>query len=397
MVRDRARRGRDGDRPQQRVPVPRRGAAGGSGDQRRAPGCPADADRQPQLLDHRDRAGAGPAPPRLRSRARGGRHLPGRLGRRLGGARGARGRGAGRARGAAAGARGRAARVRVQRGAAHRPLRGQRLHPRGDEGGVGDAQDPRRARSGGDRDRGARAGAGRPLRGGQRPLRARPEPGRRARAVECLSRTARGGRSGPEPLSHTARGRGRGRGAGGPRTPRSLAGARPRILRRLGQPAQGGGAQRGPDRGAPGALAGGGAVAASAAQRDGLAWLLLGAMAGWLVAARFETAGACLAVAALAGWAAGAPRPSRRWLSIVATGAMVAWTLNLFLIRGHALVGPSSGAWALLRGATREGLELGALVVLRLAGAAVALHGLRAAWPGERAADQVARLFRPPD
>jgi energy-coupling factor transport system permease protein len=136
-------------------------------------------------------------------------------------------------------------------------------------------------------------------------------------------------------------------------------------------------------------------MTASARQRDGLAWLLLGAMAGALVAARFETAGACLAVAALAGWAAGAPRPSRRWLSMVATGAVVAWTLNLFLIRGHALVGPSSGAWALLRGATREGLELGALVALRLAGAAAALHGLRAAWPGERAADQVARLFRP--
>lgn len=135
-------------------------------------------------------------------------------------------------------------------------------------------------------------------------------------------------------------------------------------------------------------------MTASARQRDGLAWLLLGAMAGSLVAARFETAGACLAVAALAGWAAGAPRPSRRWLSIVATGAMVAWTLNLFLIRGHALVGPSSGAWALLRGATREGLELGALVVLRLAGAAAALHGLRAAWPGERAADELADRLR---
>ena len=70
----------------------------------------------------------------------------------------------------------------------------------------------------------------------------------------------------------------------------------------------------------------------SAARRGGAAWLLLGTMAGALVAARFETAVACLVTAALAGAAAGAPRPTGRWFGLVGTGAVVAWTLNLFLI-----------------------------------------------------------------
>ncbi len=118
-------------------------------------------------------------------------------------------------------------------------------------------------------------------------------------------------------------------------------------------------------------------------------------MAGALVAARLETAVACLLVAVLAGLAAGAPRPSGRWLWIVGSGAALAWALNLFLVRGHALFGPGGGAWPLALRPTREGLVLGGLVALRLAGAAAALHGLRTAWPGERAADQIARLLRP--
>ncbi len=131
--------------------------------------------------------------------------------------------------------------------------------------------------------------------------------------------------------------------------------------------------------------------AAIARPRDGPAWLLLGAMAGALVAARFETALGCLAVAAAAGATAGAPRPTARWLAIVGAGAGLAWALNLVLVPGTALPWPRLGALH----ATREGLALGALVALRLAGAATALHGLRFAWPGERAADQVARLARP--
>jgi energy-coupling factor transporter transmembrane protein EcfT len=136
-------------------------------------------------------------------------------------------------------------------------------------------------------------------------------------------------------------------------------------------------------------------VIAPAPVRGGAAWLLLGAMAGSLVAARFETAVACLLAAVLAGAAAGAPRPSGRWLWIVASGAALAWALNLFLIQGHPLAVPGSAAWPLPLHPTREGLALGGLVALRLAGAAAALHGLRTAWPGERAADQIARLFRP--
>lgn len=136
-------------------------------------------------------------------------------------------------------------------------------------------------------------------------------------------------------------------------------------------------------------------MSAQVPRPGGVAWLLLGAMAGSLVAARFETALPCLVVALLAGGAAGARRPSGRWLSIVGTGAALAWTLNLFLTPGHALPWPGGSAWRLPGHPSREGFALGALVALRLAGAAAALYGLRAAWPGERAADEVARLFRP--
>ena len=112
--------------------------------------------------------------------------------------------------------------------------------------------------------------------------------------------------------------------------------------------------------------------------RDAVAWLLLGAMVGSMIAARLETAGLCLAVAALGAAAAGAPWPARTWISVMATGAALAWTLNLFLVPGHALPGFPFGAFR----ATREGAVLGAIVALRLWGAGAALHGLRAAWPG---------------
>jgi energy-coupling factor transporter transmembrane protein EcfT len=126
-----------------------------------------------------------------------------------------------------------------------------------------------------------------------------------------------------------------------------------------------------------------------------VAWLLVGAMAGSFVAARFETALACLGLAVAAAAAAGAAPPSRRWLTIVATGAGIAWVLNLFLMPGRALPWPEAGPLHRLGAPTREGVVSGALAVLRLVGAAAALYGLRAAWPGERAADAMAGLLRP--
>ncbi|HEY6867899.1 MAG TPA: energy-coupling factor transporter transmembrane component T, partial [Candidatus Eisenbacteria bacterium] len=132
-------------------------------------------------------------------------------------------------------------------------------------------------------------------------------------------------------------------------------------------------------------------MSARPARTGGPAWLLLGAMAGALVAARPGVAALCLGVAVLGAVAARAPWPSQRWGSFVAAGAGIAWLLNLFLVAGHPLDGLALGPWR----ATREGLALGGLVALRLAGAATALHGLRSAWPGERAADEVARLLAP--
>ncbi len=117
--------------------------------------------------------------------------------------------------------------------------------------------------------------------------------------------------------------------------------------------------------------------------------LLLGALAGALVAARIESAILCLVVAAAVAIRIRAPRPGIAWVRSVAIGAAIAWGLNLVLVPGRAIahLGPLT--------ATAEGLALGGLLALRVAGAAVAFHGLRTAWPGERAADEAARLLRP--
>lgn len=122
-----------------------------------------------------------------------------------------------------------------------------------------------------------------------------------------------------------------------------------------------------------------------------MAPVLLGAMAGALVAGRFETALGCLAIAALAAWAAGARRPSATWWRMAAIGAGLAVVLNLYLNPGRPLGVPIPYA----AHATVEGLRHGALLALRLLGAAVAVHGLRAAWPGERAVDEGARWLHP--
>jgi energy-coupling factor transporter transmembrane protein EcfT len=122
-----------------------------------------------------------------------------------------------------------------------------------------------------------------------------------------------------------------------------------------------------------------------------MAPLLLGAMAGSLVAGRFESAVFCVVLAAVAAALAGAPRPAAGWWRVTAIGIVISVVLNLYLIPGRALPWPIPfGAHA-----SREGLEAGLLLALRLVGATIAVHGLRAAWPGERAADEGARLLAP--
>jgi len=119
--------------------------------------------------------------------------------------------------------------------------------------------------------------------------------------------------------------------------------------------------------------------------------LLLGALIGALGAGRLESALLCLSVAVLLGNAIGAPWPSAAWRRAVGLAALTALALNLYLVPGLPLPLPRiAGAPA-----TDRGLAMGVLFALRLAGAAAALHALRTAWPGERAADEAARLLRP--
>jgi energy-coupling factor transporter transmembrane protein EcfT len=125
--------------------------------------------------------------------------------------------------------------------------------------------------------------------------------------------------------------------------------------------------------------------------RRGGAWVLLGALAAALVAARHETALLALAVAGTAAAVAGAPRPGPRAVAGVAAAGATAIAINLVLMPGRA-IGP---VLPFGLAPTAEGLARGSLLALRLAGAAAALHGLRAAWPGESAADEIARLLRP--
>lgn len=121
--------------------------------------------------------------------------------------------------------------------------------------------------------------------------------------------------------------------------------------------------------------------------RERLAPLLLGALAGSLVAGRLWSAGGCLLLAGVCAALAGARWPRVSALRMVGIGMAMAVVLNTLLVAGRPL-GPVPHA-------SIEGLRLGALLALRLAGAAVAVHGLAAAWPGERAADELARLLAP--
>lgn len=118
-----------------------------------------------------------------------------------------------------------------------------------------------------------------------------------------------------------------------------------------------------------------------------LAPLLLGTLAAALVAGRLATAAGALVLAVVAAVAAGARRPRARWVRLTGVGMAVAVALNALLVPGRPLGG--------LPHVSAEGLRLGVLLALRLAGAAVAVHGLAAAWPGERAADELARRLAP--
>jgi energy-coupling factor transport system permease protein len=124
---------------------------------------------------------------------------------------------------------------------------------------------------------------------------------------------------------------------------------------------------------------------------ESLAPLLLGSMVGALIAGRLETAAACVLVACFAAWRAEAGWPSAAWLRLLAGGAALSLALNLYLNPGRPLPLPAIFG---LR-ATVEGLWNGVLLVLRMTGAGIALHGLRALWPGERAADEIAGLVAP--
>jgi energy-coupling factor transport system permease protein len=121
--------------------------------------------------------------------------------------------------------------------------------------------------------------------------------------------------------------------------------------------------------------------------------LLVGTLIGSLVAGRIETGLLCLGIAAATAVVVGARWPSRRWILTLAASMLVGWALNLYLTPGA----PMPASWPRLMGQTptRDGALLGVLLSLRLAGAVTALQGLRAVWPGERAADALAYWLAP--
>jgi energy-coupling factor transporter transmembrane protein EcfT len=118
--------------------------------------------------------------------------------------------------------------------------------------------------------------------------------------------------------------------------------------------------------------------------------VLLGALVGAMVAGRAETLALAFLLALLGSWLAGAGRPAAGWLRAVGITAGIAVALNLWLSPGAPLPLPRIfGA-----SATMAGLRQGLLFAARLVTAAVALRGLRSAWPGEQAADELADRVR---
>jgi energy-coupling factor transporter transmembrane protein EcfT len=130
---------------------------------------------------------------------------------------------------------------------------------------------------------------------------------------------------------------------------------------------------------------------ARGATHEPAAPLLVGALAGSLVAGRLETAGLCAGVAIVMAIVCGARAPSAGWWRALAIGAVIAWALNLYLTPGTPLGGPR----LLGRAPTVEGAWLGALLLVRMTGAFAAVLALAAVWPGERAADALAGWLRP--
>ena len=120
--------------------------------------------------------------------------------------------------------------------------------------------------------------------------------------------------------------------------------------------------------------------------------LLLGAMVGSLVAGRVEIAVLCVACAILGAAVARAGWPSRGWLRLLAVGATFAIVLNTWLNPGQRPL-PLPPLFGFRP--TVEGLMNGVLLALRMTGAGVAVHALRALWQGERAADEIAGLLAP--
>lgn len=118
--------------------------------------------------------------------------------------------------------------------------------------------------------------------------------------------------------------------------------------------------------------------------------VLLGALAASMVAGRFAVLGAVIAVIVAVLVTRAAPWPQRPWYAALAWGSLFAIGLNLYLTPGADLGWPH--AWG--SAATEQGLRAGILLSLRLAGAALAIHGLRHVWPGERVADELAARMR---
>lgn len=121
--------------------------------------------------------------------------------------------------------------------------------------------------------------------------------------------------------------------------------------------------------------------------------LLLGTLVGAMVAGRLETAAGCTALAVILAAIAGVRRVPASWLAATLGGTATAMLLNAYLTAGAPLPLPLPEVFG--RRPSVEGLVLGTQFGLRLAGAMAAIVGLGALWPGERAADELARLFAP--
>lgn len=120
--------------------------------------------------------------------------------------------------------------------------------------------------------------------------------------------------------------------------------------------------------------------------------ILIGALIGSLGAGRIAAAAACAAAALVAAIASGARAPTVAWWRMLGIGSAIAWLLNAYLTEGRPWTGlPAVGG----RTPTVEGVAYGSLLVVRMVGAFVALAGLVAAWPAERAVDAISAWLAP--